>query len=229
MTLKKEKDRNALIKGYNMLLYFAGSMIVYEPTEECVTDFWSDGNLKALPVSSSNPRFVLAASQLRGSCQDKALCTSMLNNDFKRLFSDPANPLAPPLSSLYNKNELLPESRRADCVTAFYEAYGWKSGSRHKIPDEHLGTKLLFLSLLLDKHSTLDDPACLEEIRNEIRRFIILHILSWVPQWNERMQQHSETLCYKGIATLIYACAEDIFDLLGARNTDCSFSPWIKN
>ncbi len=70
-----------------MLLYFAGSMIMYEPVEECVVDFWSKGILKTLPVKSRNPRFIEAASQLRESCKDKTLCRKMLQDDFNRLFS----------------------------------------------------------------------------------------------------------------------------------------------
>ena len=45
-----------------MLFYFAGSMIMHEPSEECIVDFWEKGILKNLPVSSSNPNFVKAAS-----------------------------------------------------------------------------------------------------------------------------------------------------------------------
>ena len=48
-------QENNILKGYNMLLYFAGSMIMYEPSEECIVDFWTNGVLKKLPVSSSNP------------------------------------------------------------------------------------------------------------------------------------------------------------------------------
>ncbi|MCX6259712.1 MAG: hypothetical protein NTY95_02595 [Bacteroidia bacterium] len=77
MEAKAQKDQNALLKGYNMLLYFAGSMIMYEPVEECVVDFWSKGILKALPVKSNNTRFNTASSQLRESCKDKTLCRSM--------------------------------------------------------------------------------------------------------------------------------------------------------
>ena len=84
-----------------MLLYFAGSMIMYEPVEECVVDFWSKGILKTLPVKSTNPRFIKAASQLRESCKDKTTCRNMLQEDFNRLFSASGLPLAPPLKSNY--------------------------------------------------------------------------------------------------------------------------------
>jgi uncharacterized protein YqgQ len=67
-----------ILKGYNLLLYFAGSMIMYEPIEECVVDFWKQGILAKLPVSSSNPNFARAASLLRESCSDKSLCLERL-------------------------------------------------------------------------------------------------------------------------------------------------------
>ena len=66
------------------------------------------------------------------------------------------------------------------------------------------------------------------EMRNEIRRFIKQHILSWIPEWNNRMQEYAGTLCYKGIATLIYACCEDIYDLMGNSKPEMNFYSGIQ-
>ena len=71
-------ENHNILKGYNLLLYFAGSMIMYEPNEECIVDFWKQGILTKLPVSSSNPNFAKAASQLRESCIDKSFCLKKL-------------------------------------------------------------------------------------------------------------------------------------------------------
>jgi len=101
MEAKNDKDQNSILKGYNMLLYFAGSMIMYEPVEECVVDFWSNGILTTLPVSSTNPRFVQAASQLRTSCQDPSLCVARLQDDYNKLFSGSGLPVARPVKSSY--------------------------------------------------------------------------------------------------------------------------------
>jgi TorA-specific chaperone len=222
------ENKNTLLKGYNMLLYFAGSMIMYEPVEECVVDFWSKGILKALPVRSSNPRFNTAASLLRESCRDKTLCSSILKEDFNRLFSASGKPLAPPLESEYIDNSLR-EVLNAEEVSDFYNAYGWMKRTRYNIPDDNLGIELLFLTLLTDKYISLDDVACSLEMRNEIRRFINQHILSWIPDWNDRMQKYAGTLCYKGIATLIYACCEDIYDLLGNPKPEMNFTVEFRN
>lgn len=222
------KNRNTLLKGYNMLLYFAGSMVMYEPVEECVVDFWSNGILKALPVKSSNPRFNTAASQLRESCRDKALSSSILKEDFNRLFSPAGKPLAPPLESYYIDSSLA-EALNAEKVSDFYNAYGWMKRTRYSIPDDNLGIELLFLTLLTDKYISLDDESCSAEMRTEIRRFINQHILSWIPEWNDRMQKYAGTLSYKGIATLIYACCEDIYDLMGNPKPEMNFSVEFRN
>ncbi len=80
------RDQNHnILKGYNLLLYFAGSMIMYEPNEECIVDFWQQGILMKLPISSSNPNFAKAASQLRDSCSDKSLCLKRMRGGFQQV------------------------------------------------------------------------------------------------------------------------------------------------
>jgi TorA maturation chaperone TorD len=224
----KVKEQNSVLKGYNMLLYFAGSMIMYEPVEECVIDFWSKGILKTLPIKSSNPRFIEAASQLRNSCMDITICRKMLQDDFNRLFIGVGLPFAPPLKSNYIDIQQLSASM-TEKVSDFYNSYGWKKRSRYNVADDNLGIELLFLTLLNDKYSSIDDEVSRVEMRNEIRRFIKLHILSWLPEWNDRMQEYAGTLCYKGIATLIYACCEDIYYLLDNSKPEINSSTEFRN
>lgn len=196
---------------------------MHEPSEECVADFWKNGILKNLPVSSSNPKFIKAASQLKDSCIDKTICVKILREDYIRLFARKELILAPAYESLYRINGQLNSSHSAASVTEFYNSYGWESKFKGKIKDDHLGIELLFLTLLIDKYLVLDDDACRGEMRKEIRRFIDLHILSWIPEWNKKVQDHSNTLCFKGIGTLILACSEDIFSLFD-QNLSTVFS-----
>ena len=221
-----ESRQHNILKGYNMLLYFAGSMIMHEPVEECVVDFWNNGILKNLPVSSSNPNFVKAASQLRESCIDNTICQKMLHEDYMRLFDKDTLPLAPAYESLYRKNIYNSSGQPFGSVTEFYNSYGWVSKFKGKIEDDHLGIELLFLTCLIDKYLVLDDEACRGEMRKEILRFIDLHLLSWISAWNQRVQDHSNTLCFKGIGTLILACSEDLSTLF-IQSSSISFSGGI--
>ena len=199
---------------------------MHEPVEDCVVDFWNKGILKNLPVSSSNPNFVKAASQLRDSCIDNTICQKMLHEDYLRLFGKDTLPLAPAHESLYRKNLYTNTGQPYNSVTEFYNSYGWVSKFKGKIEDDHLGVELLFLTCLIDKYLVLDDEACRSEMRKEIMRFIDLHILSWIAEWNNRVQIHSNTLCYKGIGTLILACSEDLSTLF-IQSSSISFSGGI--
>jgi len=209
---KLSSDQISLLKGYNMLLYFAGSMLMSEPTEECVIDFWASGTLKNLPVSSSNPRFIKAAAILRESCSEKETCRVRLADDFLRLFAKSGLPLAPPRASVYKTSNNNSINTTKD-IGDFYNSYGWHLKPRGESPDDHLGIELLFLTKLIDKYLHLDDDPCCREMKLEINRFIDLHLLSWIPRWNEDIQEYAHTYCYKGIGTLIHATVEDLYGI----------------
>jgi TorA maturation chaperone TorD len=214
MKMENKDDNQGVLKGYNMLLYFAGSMVMYEPTQECVVDFWKKGVLKQLPVKSMNPLFINAASQLRESCEDVSLCLNNLQKDYKRLFASDGASIVPSKGSVYTGGQNSGVFKKPENVSEFYDSYGWVSKLRGRMDDDHLGIELLFLTRMIDKYLVLDDEPCRKEMRNEIRRFIDTHLLTWLPRWNELMQEHASTLCYKGIGTLIHACVEDIKNLL---------------
>ena len=220
-------ENHNILKAYNLLLYFSGSMIMYEPNEECIVDFWQQGILTRLPVSSSNPNFARAASQLRDSCMDKSLCLKNMREDYNRLFAGQGTPLAPAYESLYS-NDSEP-NKNGSSVSDFYNSYGWISKYKGKIKDDHLGIELLFLTLLVEKYLVLDDQVCVVEMRNEIRRFIDQHIFTWIRRWNAKIQEFADTMCYKGIATLIFACIEDIYSL--CDNTPATYRQpdYLKN
>jgi len=199
-----------------MMLYFAGTMIMFDPSQECISDFWEQGILKSLPVSSQNPRFINAASQLRQSIGDQSSSVKFMKEDYLNLFTGTGNPLAPPYESVYRSKEHLMFDRQTSEVREFYRSYGWESKFKDKIPDDHLGIELLFLTLMIEKYLEFDDHVCEKEMRNEIVRFIDQHLLSWVSKWNADIQKYSVTIGYKGVATLIHASIEDLHGLLSA-------------
>ncbi len=229
MTNDNRNQQHNILKGYNMLLYFAGTMIMYEPSEECIVDFWKEGILKKLPVSSLNPNFMKAESQLKESCTDKSSDTSAMSEDYYRLFKSETLPLAPFYESFYNEAIHSAGKTNLPVVTEFYDSYGWKSKFRPEMKDDHLGIELLFLTILVEKYMTLDDEACRREMRNEIRRFLDQHILSWIYEWNRRVQENSFTISYKGIASLILACSEDIHSILMNSNELTRQPDYLRN
>lgn len=143
--------------------------------------------------------------------------------DYQRLFSNPRFAVAVPLKSLWAPEDAVEGTSKDDEPGSFYESYGWKPKLRNRLPDDHLGIEILFLTLLTDKLTSFDDEACRSEMKKEIRKFIKDHMFSWVPQWNSVVQEFAGSMCYRGISTLILACAEDIYALLDTEN-DLYFS-----
>ena len=225
--METDSRENNILKAYTMLLYFSGSMIMYEPSEECISDFWRNGMIKNLPILSTNPTFIRAASQLRESCKDPETCWIALRDDYRRLFASKG--LAPVYESVYSvKIDRNVDNKQQD-ISEIYKSYGWKHRFRNITEEDHLGVELLFLTWLIEKYTHLDDDACREEMRNEIVRFIDYHLLSWLPNWNRKIQDGSETLCYKGIGTLILAVSEDLRSVFSNRNEEFTISDNIKN
>jgi TorA maturation chaperone TorD len=208
--MKREKAN--LLKGYNMLLYFGGSMIMSEPTDECVIDFWANGSLNKLPLRSSNPRFIVASSLLRDSCSDKTACRNLLSHEFSRLLDEKSSPLAPARASAYT-NGYRGEVDIVTSISDFYKSYGWEPRHTEMSPD-HLGIELLFLTKLIDKYLVLDDEPCIAEMKNEITRFIDMYILTWIAEWDGKMKTFANSDNFRGISSLIYACVEDIRGLV---------------
>lgn len=208
--MKVENRHNDILKGYTMLLYFAGSMITYEPSEECIADFWKNGIVRNLPVKSTNPNFIRAAAQLRDSTEKREFLGKKLRDDFLRLFSGAGEELAPPFESAFSEAGYSVDSQSNESVSEFYNAYGWKPGLRARLHDDHLGVELLFLNKMIEQYLQLDDNACQSAMRSEIHRYIRKHLMSWIPDWNNSIQKSSETAGYKGIGSLIVACSEDL-------------------
>lgn len=209
MTEQGKEDPNVL-KGYMMMLYFSGTMIMFDPSRECIYDFWTKGILKALPVKSSNPEFIKAASILRESTCNTLNKQSLMQEDFRRLFGNAEKQLAPPFESWYRNMKGAEERRKlTDELIAIYDKYKWESSFRGRVPEDHLGVELLFLTYIAEKYAASGGYEKTER-GYEMIKFIDNHLLSWLPAWKEDVGRYAITHGYKGIASLLTASVEDI-------------------
>ena len=55
------------------------------------------------------------------------------------------------------------------------------------------------------------------------------HILSWVPEWNRKIQSYATTLSFKGIGNLILACSEDLFKIFSQTSAYSVSTDFSKN
>lgn len=207
-------EEQNLLKGYLMMLYFSGTMVMFDPSRECVYDFWTKGILKQLPVSSNNPNFIKAAALLRESSEKSDRKFELLSEDYTRLFTGTGIPLAPPYESVYRDGDRLIFGKTTADVTGFYRKHNWESRFRDKIPDDHLGTELLFLAYLIEEYLAALTMQKKAVMANAALSFIREHLLSWLHSWSSDTKKHAKTIGYKGIAMLVLASVEDICKII---------------
>ncbi len=209
-----EENNSDILKGYSMLLYFAGSFILNEPTEDCIKDLVSEDIFKKMPVSSNNPNYILATSFLNNINSSSNIAYDDILADHLNLFGGTGISLAPPYESYYRSKEHLLNQKPATEVKNIYRSYGWKSSLEGQIPDDHLGIEIQFLNLMLEKYYELEDKACKRELQKDIRKFIEIHIQPWIKDWNNDIQQNAISDFYKGAGYLVVACTQDVYFLV---------------
>lgn len=214
--MTENNEEKNLIKGYVMMLYFAGTMVMFDPSRECIYDFWTKGILKQLPVKSSNSDFIKAAGLLRDSADKTDGKYENMRNDYMHLFSGAGveQPAAPPFASVYLDPEKLIAGQNTLDIRNIYKKYNWEPKAGKTIPDDHLGNEILFLTYLLELYIKNKDKELHAKLSSEIHEYIERHLLTWIPQWSNDVQKHATTLGYKGIAMLVLASLSDINNIV---------------
>lgn len=209
-----EENNGDILKGYSMLLYFAGSFILNEPTEDCIKDLVADNLFKKMPISSNNPNYILASSFLNNLNSTKNIAYDAILADHLNLFGGSGLSQAPPYESYYRSKEYLLNQKQAIEVKNIYRSYGWQSSVEGQIPGDHIGIEIQFLNLMLEKYDELEDNVCHMELQKDIKKFIEIHIQTWIREWNNDVQQNAISDFYKGVGYLVVACTQDVYHLV---------------
>lgn len=212
--IKFDVDNNNILKGYSMLLYFAGSLILNEPQENCINDLASSNIFRRMPLKSNNPDYIIATSFLYHINDTREIDYHEIKKDYLTLFGEKGKPLAPPYKSVYLSDGHLTNHKQAATLRHIYKTYGWHSPASGNIYADHLGIEVLFLNFLIEKYFDMDDGICKKEIKTDIKKFIKTHLVSWVSDWNRYIQINASSNLYKGIGYLINACITDLYSLI---------------
>lgn len=95
-------------------------------------------------------------------------------------------------------------------VAEWYRRHGLAAEDRQKRPDDHLVVELQFLSWLIDPRT---GPAEL----TEAAAFLDQHLLTWVPQFCDRVATRCATPYFAGIALITAAYLDELRDQLAQR------------
>lgn len=188
-----------------------GRLLLFEPNPEMIDTFLSSGVLQqdALFANSHMQQGIRLLASF-AETWTKAQ-TRLLLEDYTRLFIGLERILAPPFESVYRSREhLLFEQQTAE-VREHYRRFRMEVPLRNRIPDDHIGYELQFLSELcfaLDMAIREGKTAAGERYAQEIGDFITMHVSVWLPAFMQRVEKHAETAFYSGIVLLVSGLTE---------------------
>ncbi len=105
-----------------------------------------------------------------------------IRRDFNSLFVYSRELL--PLESIQRRN--IPVDLIVKEIERFYHGAGIMLDDELNLPPDHLSTELIFISYLIET-----------ELNDTFKRFFEEHIISWVPEYCQKIKEHAQTGFYK--------------------------------
>ncbi len=117
--------------------------------------------------------------------------------EYTRLFIGPYKLPCPPWESVYTSPKKLMMQEAADQVLAIYGEAGLVVSTSDVLPD-HIGVELNFLAVLLQETHLETEQK--DHYLDMSERFLVEHLLRWVPEFTSDMENATETPLYKAVA-----------------------------
>jgi len=129
--------------------------------------------------------------------------------EYTRLFIGPYKLPCPPWESVYTSPKKLMMQEAYDEVRGYYIKAGLTINDEGIMAD-HIGAELNFLAVLLQKANS--DPEKERYYRDFLKGFIDEHIMTWVPQFAQDMEEAADSPLYKALAktTLKLICVQGL-------------------
>ena len=197
------KNNASVFAAFSISLAFLGSLFRTAIDRDRLDNLRRTKIIEDWPVKSSDPDTPSGISYIVRFFGDNPLEEEVrLKEDFARLFVGPGNPTAPPYESLYlGKEKILFEAPTLN-VRHFYRKFHLQIRDLNKIPDDHIGFELAFLSEICSQlqHGSNED---IQKLTGALRRFLDSHILLWSDQFADLVIEHARTDFYRGTAFLL--------------------------
>ena len=128
--------------------------------------------------------------------------------EYTRLFIGPYKLPCPPWESVYTSPKRLMMQEAYDEVRDYYNKAGLTVNNQGIMAD-HIGAELNFLAVVLQKANS--DPEKEQYYRDLASGFLAEHIIKWIPQFAQDMENAADISFYKTLATV----TRSMIDLIG--------------
>ena len=203
-TRGKSKLLNVL-KMRQWLYYFLGYCFFHSHNRETFHQHFELDLL--LQVAEEMPQFREAVNLIISGLPDfqnwDETKWKQIHSEHQRLFIGPDQLAAPPWASVYLGEEKIIFDEHTLKVRSFYRSWGLESVELKRIPDDHIGLELEFMSALVGKAIDFLDQGQLSEANKALMaqdQFLNEHVLTWVKDYCFLLSRASTHPLYQGLA-----------------------------
>ncbi len=126
-----------------------------------------------------------------------------IKDEYNRLFIGPGKLAAPPWASVYLSEERIIFDEHTLSVREFYKSWGVSVNLDIKVPDDHLGYELEFMSIMSKKAMEAienNNMLSLKKVIEAQKSFLDKHILKWTDEFLKILYKNSKKDYFKGLA-----------------------------
>ncbi|HEX19639.1 MAG TPA: hypothetical protein ENG78_02300 [Acidiferrobacteraceae bacterium] len=193
----------SLARQRSQSYWFVAGLFLHRPDEEfleSLADNFAQADQAAL---ANNDAMMRLQSCLQ--LTDLSQLSTQLGVEYTRLLRGIKQGYGPPppYESLYRENRLMGEATLA--VIRHYQLAGYSELEESVGPQDHIGAELRFMALLCHDEADARLQANATEaakIRTAQITFLERHLLAWVPDYCDRLQQETREPFYGAVAGL---------------------------
>lgn len=210
------------LEAYRLFFDALGKSLYIFPTQEFLQSVVTKKVFEEMPIESEDESFMHGANLLRSwsEAQHGTLSNEHFHEvriDATRLFAGTQTMAAPPWESVYFNKERMIFQKETLQVREWYLHYELQITQLNHEPEDHIGLELDFVAHLLKcamEAFENGNKNQADEILYETYQFIAEHPIRWIHQWAQQVQETATTDYFLGIALLVPAALDDLFDTL---------------
>lgn len=208
--IRSKPDWGTTLTAEMLLFGLLGKLFYVYPEKDWLHSLIGDDVFAEIPFGQDQPEVQRGQDLLLEWCRKEQKDTTgrtfeELRADYTRLFIGIGSILAPLWESVHFNDERMIYQEQTMQVRAWYRKFGLQAENFQHEPDDHVGLEMAFLAHLARlglEALEAQNTAALECLLDAQRGFLVEHVLQWVPEWCDQVEEQASTGFFRGLACI---------------------------
>lgn len=212
MTTKTLESVQILLAGTTYMYQLFQSIFGNEPSAKQIEILMGETSKNAFDIfrTANQPDYDKSIEHLNRLKQyfnrNKEAALEQISSEYTHLLIGPHKLLAPPWESVYSSKERLLFQESTLKVRQVYVKHNFIPAEYPHVADDHLALELDFMANLSNLTEKAYDEQDMERVLwllDEQKSFLKEHLLAWVPEFAEKIQESPTLYLYPNMATML--------------------------